>query len=112
MLIKYEETLGHENLKECAREIVHSLTEKELKKNGDIPPREINNAKKSKIRIFAISYMDKVMLKYKNKKKIKSHHRSGDSAKKYENGSEKIKNQNGKRPATENSNESPGKKHF
>ncbi|OWB54794.1 hypothetical protein B5S28_g649 [[Candida] boidinii] len=69
---KYESTIGHENLKNCARDIVHILAEKELKRHGEVmPPKELDNEKKSKIKHFCKDYMTKFVEKYERKNEKK-----------------------------------------
>ncbi|ODV93650.1 hypothetical protein PACTADRAFT_51424 [Pachysolen tannophilus NRRL Y-2460] len=66
MLKKYEREIGHENLKKCAKDIVNILVEKELKRHLD-PPNELADEKKNKIKIFVKSYMEKFLIKYREK---------------------------------------------
>lgn len=68
MIKKYESEVGHENIKRCAKDIVTILTEKELKRHADAEvPKELNNEKKVKIKMFSKSYMAKFLVKYKLK---------------------------------------------
>ncbi|GME68048.1 unnamed protein product [[Candida] boidinii] len=68
LIKKYETAVGHENLKNCARDIVHILADKELKRHGEvIPPKELDNEKKSKIKHFCRDYMTKFVEKYERK---------------------------------------------
>ncbi|CAI4043506.1 histone methyltransferase SET2 SKDI_10G0500 [Saccharomyces kudriavzevii IFO 1802] len=59
----------HENIKQCAKDIVKILTTKELKKNSSrAPPNDLSKEKRNKVKEFIKSYMDKIILKKKQKK--------------------------------------------
>lgn len=69
MLKKYEQHIGRENLKNCAREITHILTRKELERHkNQEPPARISKDRKLKIQAFVSSYMDKFIVKFDTKK--------------------------------------------
>lgn len=82
MLKKYEDHIGRENLKNCAREITHVLTNKELgrHKNQD-PPAKISKDRKKKIWAFVSNYMDKFIMKFDSKKREHSSSHVGTSQK-------------------------------
>lgn len=70
LLRKYEQqnSIPHDHAKQCARDIVKILTSKELKKDGaKAPPEEPSKDKRSKVKQFTASYMDKFLVKYKKK---------------------------------------------
>lgn len=70
LLRRYEqnEGLSHDHAKQCARDIVKILTSKELKKDvTKAPPEEPSKDKRSKVKQFTASYMDKFLIKYKKK---------------------------------------------
>lgn len=68
-----EHKLKHEHIKECARDIVKILSQKELKKHANkLPPDEMTSEKKVKVRSFTKAYMDKFIVKYNQKKQNKS----------------------------------------
>lgn len=59
----------HENIKQCAKDIVKILTTKELKKDlSRAPPDDLSKEKRHKVKEFIKSYMDKIILKKKQKK--------------------------------------------
>ncbi|EJS43214.1 set2p [Saccharomyces arboricola H-6] len=63
----------HENIKQCAKDIVRILTTKELKKNSlRAPPDDLSKEKRHKVKEFIKSYMDKIFLKKKQKKALVS----------------------------------------
>ncbi|TID30003.1 hypothetical protein CANINC_001372 [Pichia inconspicua] len=69
---KYEATIGRDNLKSCARDIVHLLTEKEMKRHaGENVPASLSEERKLKIKSFCKAYMVKFMQKYEEKAKKK-----------------------------------------
>lgn len=69
---KYETKIGRENLKSCARDIVHLLTEKEMKRHvGEAAPSSLSEERKAKIKSFCKAYMTKFMQKYEEKAKKK-----------------------------------------
>lgn len=68
MIKKHEAEIGHENVKGCARELVKILAAKEARKDGGKPPRELDNAKLSKLKAFSNSFMDKFLLKFRAKR--------------------------------------------
>ncbi|KAG7844208.1 hypothetical protein KL941_004157 [Ogataea angusta] len=73
MLKKYENEIGRDSLKACARDIVHTLAQKELKRRSDSkPPSELSHEKKAKIKHFVKEYMAKFLVKLEEKKKRKS----------------------------------------
>lgn len=73
VLRRYEEAIGRNNLKNCAKDIVHILTEKEMKRHKDEPvPEVISEERKSKIKTFCKSYMERFLTKYEEKKKRKA----------------------------------------
>ena len=60
----------HENIKQCAKDIVKILTTKELKKDSSkAPPSDLSKEKRHKVKEFIKSYMDKIILKKKQKKR-------------------------------------------
>lgn len=67
MIKKHEAEIGHENVKGCARDLVQILASKEAKK--DIaPPAELDKAKLKKLKDFSGSFMEKFLLKFRNKR--------------------------------------------
>lgn len=70
MIKKHESEVGHENIKHCAKEIVKTLVEKEIKKNSEIP-HELDKHKSKKIHEFSKIYMEKFLSKYRNKRSKK-----------------------------------------
>ncbi|CAD6635265.1 CCN_G0028110.mRNA.1.CDS.1 [Saccharomyces cerevisiae] len=61
----------HENIKQCAKDIVKILTTKELKKDSSrAPPDDLTKEKRHKVKEFINSYMDKIILKKKQKKAL------------------------------------------
>lgn len=65
---KYQEEIGRDNVKGCARDVVKLLTDKELAKDAvTSPPSELNPAKVKKTKEFTKSYMDKFLVKYRKK---------------------------------------------
>ncbi|CAR23967.1 histone methyltransferase SET2 [Lachancea thermotolerans CBS 6340] len=66
----YEKDLGKDHIKECARDIVKTLSSKELKKDPKkSPPPEPSKEKKAKVREFTKVYMEKFSQKYAQRKK-------------------------------------------
>lgn len=80
---KYESSTGREVIKNCARDIVHLLAEKEAKRHaGENIPRELSHERKLKIKSFCKIYMEKFMIKFENKKrKIESSNPSSKKTK-------------------------------
>ncbi|QEU58519.1 Set2 [Kluyveromyces lactis] len=72
-LIKnYQKDVGKDVLKESARNIVKSLTQKELKKDSSrSPPEELSKEKRAKVKTFSMQYMDRLVAKMKEKKEKK-----------------------------------------
>ncbi|AET41402.1 histone methyltransferase SET2 Ecym_8108 [Eremothecium cymbalariae DBVPG len=68
-LIKsYESGLDRGRIKDCARDIVKILSNKELKKDPNkVPPSEVTKEKKKKVKEFCKIYMDKLVLKIHQK---------------------------------------------
>lgn len=72
ILKKYESEIGRDNLKNCAREIVHHLAKKEEKRHtGEPAPSVLSDERKAKIKTFSKEYMAKFMQKFEEKKKRK-----------------------------------------
>lgn len=70
MLKKYESKIGHDNVKQCAREITHVLAQKELERhNGAEPPTKVSDDRKKKIHLFVKKFMDKFVAKFEEKKR-------------------------------------------
>lgn len=81
ILKKYEAEIGRDNLKNCARDIVHLLTKKEEKRHiGGSVPSSLSE-RKAKIKTFSKDYMTKFLLKFEEKHKRK-HHESHSGIKK------------------------------
>lgn len=78
---KYESSIGRDNLKNCARDIVHLLTDKESKRHaGESVPSALSEERKFKVKSFCKSYMTKFLEKYESKKR-RSDHPEGHSKK-------------------------------
>lgn len=73
MLRKYEEEIGHSNVKGVGKDLVHILVEKELKKGGDVPEL-LDDKRLGKIKVFAREFMDKFLVRYR----VKNKKRGGD----------------------------------
>lgn len=88
LIKKFEADVGRDNIKGCARELVKTLTEKELKKHPDTKaPKELDSAKLKKIKEYCRAFMDKFLIKYKAKHDKKRPHSTreggdGDAQKK------------------------------
>lgn len=67
MIKKHEAEIGHENVKGCARDLVKILASKEAKKET-APPKELDKAKVKKLKDFTGSFMEKFLLKFRNKR--------------------------------------------
>ena len=72
-LIKnYQQEVGKELFKESAKNIVKSLAQKEMKKGSSrLPPDELSQEKRAKVKTFSIQYMDRLIAKMKEKEKAK-----------------------------------------
>lgn len=68
MIKKHEAEIGHENIKGCARDLVKVIAAKEARKHDGKPPRELDNAKLSKLKTFSNSFMEKFLVKYRTKR--------------------------------------------
>lgn len=69
MIKKHEAEIGHDNIKGCAKDLVHILAAKEVKKDATLtPPAELDSHKLKKIKDFSNGFMDKFLVKYRNKK--------------------------------------------
>jgi histone-lysine N-methyltransferase SETD2 len=67
---KYETTIGRENVKKCARDIVHLLSDKEIKRHvGETAPKTLSEERKAKIKSFSKGYMVKFLEKFEGKKR-------------------------------------------
>lgn len=67
---RYEKDVGHNNVKECARDVVKILTAKELKKDPKkAPPAEPSREKRAKVKEFTKVYMEKFIQKLAHKSK-------------------------------------------
>lgn len=87
MLKKYDDKIGHDNLKACAKDIVKILSEKELNRNdGKLPPKEgLKKDKLKKVKLYTKEYMTKWMVKFEQKNKNASKRKAkgnGQSTKK------------------------------
>ncbi|ANZ73736.1 BA75_00776T0 [Komagataella pastoris] len=68
MIKKHESQIGRDNLKHCAKDIVHQLSSKEIKKDtSKKPPKELSSEKKAKVKAFVGPYMEKYLDKWKAK---------------------------------------------
>lgn len=85
MLKKYRDEIGHDNLKQCAKDITKILVDKEFKKDSTKkPPSELDNEKRKKVKQFVEAYMDKFLIKYRAKHQKRRHegdHHNGGSKK-------------------------------
>lgn len=70
LIKKYEQDIGHDNIKACARDIIKVLAEKEIAKKSELP-KELDKHKVKKVNDFSKTYMDKFLVKYKAKKQQK-----------------------------------------
>jgi hypothetical protein len=69
---RYEKEIGHENVKRFSKDITHILVSKELRPGHQIKnPKELTQEKKAKIKVFIKSYMQKVLAKYREKRRLK-----------------------------------------
>lgn len=69
MIKKHEAEIGHENVKGCARDLVKILASKEVKKDPNTPPpKELDNVKLKKLKEFSSGFMEKFLVKFKNKR--------------------------------------------
>lgn len=68
MIKKHEAEIGHENIKGCARDLVKIIAAKEARNHEGKPPRELDNAKLSKLKAFSNSFMEKFLVKYRSKR--------------------------------------------
>lgn len=66
MIKKHEQEIGKDNFKGCARELVKTLAAKEAKKLASVP-KELEKGKEKKVREFAKLFMEKFLVKYRNK---------------------------------------------
>ncbi|KAI0464505.1 hypothetical protein LJB42_002120 [Komagataella kurtzmanii] len=68
MIKKHESQIGRDTLKHCAKDIVHQLSSKEIKKDtSKKPPKELSSEKKAKVKAFVGPYMEKYLDKWKAK---------------------------------------------
>lgn len=83
MIKKYEAEIGHENVKGCARDLVKILLSKETKRDPDSPPpKELDNAKLKKLKEFSSNFMQKFLIKFRNKRpRTEQTHSNGQSEK-------------------------------
>lgn len=83
MIKKYEAEIGHENVKGCARDLVKILLSKETKRDPDTPPpKELDNAKLKKLKEFSSNFMQKFLIKFRNKRpRTEQTHSNGQSEK-------------------------------
>lgn len=64
--------LSHDHIKQCAKDIVKTLSQKELKRgSGHVPPEKLDKHKNEKVKSFVNQYMDKFVQKYKDKRQRK-----------------------------------------
>lgn len=70
LIRKYEQDIGHDNIKSCARDIIKVLAEKEANKKSELP-KELDKHKIKKINDFSKTYMEKFLVKYRAKKQQK-----------------------------------------
>lgn len=76
----YESEIGRENVKKCAKDLVHQLAEKELKRDAErTPPSEFGDSKVKKIKESSKAFMEKFLIKYR-KKHEKRKHDSGENS--------------------------------
>lgn len=69
LIKKYEKEVGHDNIKGCAKDLVHVLTQKELKKDPNSrPPAELESSKVKKLKEFCGVFMEKFLVKYRAKR--------------------------------------------
>ncbi|KAA8910832.1 hypothetical protein TRICI_004020 [Trichomonascus ciferrii] len=69
---RYEKEIGHENVKRFSKDITHILVSKELRPGHQIKnPKQLTEEKKAKIKLFIKSYMQKVLEKYREKRRLK-----------------------------------------
>lgn len=80
MIKKYQELLGHDNIKKFGREITHLLAEKEVKRHGvDYKvPSSLNEDRKNKTKLFAKEYVHKQISKIKDRKKKRKLDEAGE----------------------------------
>lgn len=61
--------LSKDSIKECARDIVKTLSSKEVRKGSDnVPPERVDKHKHDKVKEFVRQYMEKFIQKYLDKK--------------------------------------------
>lgn len=64
---QYEKEIGRDNIKGCARDLVKKLVAKEVKKNPDEVPKELDSHKLKKIKGACNEFMEKFLVKYREK---------------------------------------------
>ncbi|KAH3662381.1 hypothetical protein OGAPHI_005633 [Ogataea philodendri] len=80
MMKKYQSEIGRDGLKTCARDVVHTLAQKEFKRHADeTPPDELSEEKKAKVKHFVKEYMAKYLSKLEEKRKRKASQSSSES---------------------------------
>lgn len=68
LIKQYQNDVGKDLIRESARNIVKSLTSKELKKDSTrIPPSELTKDKRAKVKAFSTQYMESLISKMKKK---------------------------------------------
>ncbi|EGV62172.1 histone methyltransferase set2 [Yamadazyma tenuis] len=68
LIKKHTEEIGKDNVKQCAREMVKVLVMKEMNKDATRePPADFEKSKLKQVKEFTGSYMDKFMIKYRQK---------------------------------------------
>ncbi|ODV63736.1 histone methyltransferase SET2 ASCRUDRAFT_78768 [Ascoidea rubescens DSM 1968] len=82
MIKKHEKVIGHANLKNCAKDIVEILVDKELKRHSDDDVvHELSSGKREKVKVFVEGYMNKFLKKYDEKHSAKSHQKTNGANK-------------------------------
>ncbi|EGW32759.1 uncharacterized protein SPAPADRAFT_54781 [Spathaspora passalidarum NRRL Y-27907] len=85
LIKKYEKEIGRDNLKGCARDLVNSLASKEVKIDPkSSPPKELDHHKLKKIKEFSKTFMEKFLVKYRqkhDKKRSRDSDESGSDSK-------------------------------
>lgn len=80
-IARYEEELGHEQIKNVARDIVQILVSKEIRVGQNVKsPGEMTDSRKAKVKAFIKVYMEKFLAKFRQKRALKHGNHSDSSS--------------------------------
>ncbi|KAG7191352.1 histone methyltransferase set2 [Scheffersomyces spartinae] len=83
LLRLYEAEIGRENMKKCAKDLVHQLAQKEVKRDAEkTPPSEFVDSKVKKIKESVKLFMEKYLVKYRKKHDKRKHESSENNQRK------------------------------